>query len=207
MLMIKRCRRNLCSVRISLIANLCSRKYWLLRIFGHIQEEVAKEKTTTEVEDIKENLEEIADGPELAKFSANSPTATKAVWCSKKPEKETEKGLWSSSWGEKVVTGNEGGWCAKTLVNDSEKGAGSAHLIGQTGGHSSQAVEKISSMSHHLPPQIFASGNEVAGRNRRRKRGCCQKLLPPYLLQRPETAILVARICFCSSESEVCRKC
>ncbi|GKA26206.1 hypothetical protein Tco_0712315 [Tanacetum coccineum] len=61
--------------------------------------------------------------------------------------------------------------------------------------------------SHYLPPQTFASGNEVAMRSRRRKRGCCQKLLPPYLLLRPETAILVAGICFCSSESEVCRKC
>ncbi|GKA61679.1 hypothetical protein Tco_0761198, partial [Tanacetum coccineum] len=41
---------------------------------------------------------------------------------------------------------------------------------------------EINILIHHLPPQIFASGNEVATRNRRRKRGCCQKLLPPYLL-------------------------
>nr|GEV90743.1 histone deacetylase 14 [Tanacetum cinerariifolium] len=39
------------------------------------------------------------------------------------------------------------------------------------------------------------------------KRGFRQKLLPPYLLLRPETTILVTGICFCSSEYEVCGKC
>ncbi|GJW04791.1 hypothetical protein Tco_1563647 [Tanacetum coccineum] len=33
-------------------------------------------------------------------------TETEGVWGSKKPEKETEKGFGSSSWGETVVTGN-----------------------------------------------------------------------------------------------------
>nr|GFA15219.1 hypothetical protein [Tanacetum cinerariifolium] len=39
------------------------------------------------------------------------------------------------------------------------------------------------------------------------KRGFHQKLLPPYLLLWPETAILITGICFCSSEYEVCGKC
>ncbi|GJX25461.1 hypothetical protein Tco_0231757 [Tanacetum coccineum] len=58
-------------------------------------------------------------------------TATEAVWGLKKPEKEIEKGLWFGSWGEKVVTRNEGGWGVKELVNDSEKGAGSGSSWGQ----------------------------------------------------------------------------
>nr|GFA28936.1 hypothetical protein [Tanacetum cinerariifolium] len=57
--------------------------------------------------------------------------ATEAVWGLKKPEKETKKGLWSGSWGEKVVTGNEGGRGVKELVNDSEKGARSGSSWGQ----------------------------------------------------------------------------
>ncbi|GKC89837.1 hypothetical protein Tco_1150486, partial [Tanacetum coccineum] len=54
---------------------------------------------------------------------------------------------------------------------------------------------------HRLLSQIFTAGNEVAFRNRRRKRGYCQKTaatISTVLL--PETAILVAEICFCSSE-------
>ncbi|GJW90131.1 hypothetical protein Tco_0167684 [Tanacetum coccineum] len=53
----------------------------------------------------------------------------------------------------------------------------------ETIGKTETVIEKVTNKrNHRMPPQIFVIENEDATGNRRRKRGCCQKLLPPYLL-------------------------